>query len=139
MPPPPRTRCRPVRPPGSGPRTSRPISIPGPKRDSPPPWSESMRSVLLILCGALIAVGAYLGVQATMPSHLAAAAPAAPMSGDQAALGKAIREYLIANPEVLVEAMQELERKQDSQQNTAAQKAIQENRAQLVSDPDSPI
>ena len=98
-----------------------------------------MRSVLLILCGALIAVGAYLGVQATMPSHLAAAAPAAPMSGDQAALGKAIREYLIANPEVLVEAMQELERKQDSQQNTAAQKAIQENRAQLVSDPDSPI
>ena len=98
-----------------------------------------MRSVLLILCGALIAVGAYLGVQATMPSHLAAAAPAAPMSGDQVALGKAIREYLIANPEVLVEAMQELERKQDSQQNTAAQKAIQENRAQLVSDPDSPI
>ena len=100
-----------------------------------------MRSVLLILCGALIAVGAYLGVQATMPSQLAAAAPATatPMTGDKVALGKAIREYLIANPEVLVEAMQELERKQDSQQNTAAQKAIQENHAALVSDPESPI
>src|SRR5262249_6935302 len=104
----------------------------------PPPWSEPMRSVLLILCGALIAVGAYLGVQAAMRSQRAAAAPAAAMTGDKAALGKAIREYLIANPEVLVEAMQELERKQDSQQNTAAQKAIQENRAALVSDPDSP-
>lgn len=98
-----------------------------------------MRSVLLILCGALIAVGAYLGVRATLPSQLAAAAPAASMTGDKAALGKAIREYLIANPEVLVEAMQELERKQDSQQSSAAQKAIQENRTALVSDPDSPI
>jgi protein-disulfide isomerase len=98
-----------------------------------------MRSVLLILCGGLIAVGALLGVRATMPSQLAAAAPAAAMSGDKAALGKAIREYLIANPEVLVEAMQELERKQDSQRDTVAQKAIQENRTQLLSDPDSPI
>jgi protein-disulfide isomerase len=95
-----------------------------------------MRSVLLILCGGLIALGAVLGVRATMPSQLSVAS--AP-TGDKAALGKQIRDYLIANPEVLVEAMQELERKQDSQQNTAAQKAIQENRAALLSDPDSPI
>jgi protein-disulfide isomerase len=96
-----------------------------------------MRSVLLILCGGLIAVGALLGVRATMPERLVAAAPAP--TGDKAALGKAIREYLIANPEVLVEAMQELERKQDSQHDSAAQKAISENHAQLVSDPESPI
>jgi protein-disulfide isomerase len=95
-----------------------------------------MRSVLLLLCGGLIALGAVLGVHATMPSELAAT-PAP--TGDKAALGKQIREYLIANPEVLVEAMQELERKQDSQQNTAAQKAITENHAALVSDPESPI
>ena len=95
-----------------------------------------MRSILLILCGGLIAVGVFLGVRATMPSHLAAA-PA--LTGDKAVLGKAIRDYLIANPEVLVEAMQELERKQDSQRDTVAQKAIQENRAALISDPDVPI
>jgi protein-disulfide isomerase len=95
-----------------------------------------MRSILLILCGGLIAVGVFLGVRATMPSHLAAA-PA--LTGDKAVLGKAIRDYLIANPEVLVEAMQELERKQDSQRDTVAQKAIQENRAALISDPDAPI
>ena len=95
-----------------------------------------MRSVLLLLCGGLIAIGAVLGVRATMPSQLAAA-PA--LTGDKAALGKQIREYLIANPEVLVEAMQELERKQDSQRDTVAQKAITENHAALVSDPESPI
>src|SRR3954471_6443804 len=95
-----------------------------------------MRSILLILCGGLIAVGVFLGVRATLPRHLAAA-PA--LSSDKAALGKAIRDYLIANPEVLVEAMQELERKQDNQQSSQAQKAIQEHRQALISDPETPI
>src|SRR6478736_7196188 len=95
-----------------------------------------MRSILLILCGGLIAVGVFLGVRATMPSHLAAA-PA--LSGDKAAFGKAIRDYLMANPEVLVEAMQELERKQDTAQNSQAQEAIQEHRAALLSDPETPV
>jgi protein-disulfide isomerase len=95
-----------------------------------------MRSMLLILCGGLVAVGVILGARATLPDRFAAQ-PA--LTGDKAALGKSIREYLIANPEVLVEAMQELERKQDSQRDTAAQRAIQENRAALLSDPDSPV
>jgi hypothetical protein len=76
-----------------------------------------MRSILLILCGGLIAIGAVLGVRA-LPERASASAAATP---DKAALGKAIREYLIANPEVLVEAMQELERKQDSQRDSTAQ------------------
>jgi protein-disulfide isomerase len=94
-----------------------------------------MRSILLILCGGLIAIGAVLGVRA-LPDR-ANAAPA--ISSDKAALGKAIRDYLIANPEVLVEAMQELERKQDNQQSSQAQKAIQEHRQALISDPETPI
>lgn len=95
-----------------------------------------MRSILLVLCGGLVAAGIFLAARGTMPITMAAA-PAA--TGDKAALGKAIRDYLIANPEVLVEAMQELERKQDSQRDTVAQKAIQENRTALMSDPESPI
>ena len=95
-----------------------------------------MRSILLILCGGLVAVGIVLAARGTMPVGLAAA-PAT--TGDKAVLGKAIRDYLMANPEVLVEAMQELERKQDSQRDTVAQKAIQENRAGLMNDPESPI
>jgi len=95
-----------------------------------------MRSILLILCGGLIAVGVLLGARATLPERVAAA-PAP--SGDKAELGRAIRDYLIANPEVLVEAMQELERKQDSAQSSQAQKAIQEHRQALIGDPESPI
>jgi protein-disulfide isomerase len=95
-----------------------------------------MRSILLILCGGLIAVGAILGVRATAPARTAEA-PA--LTGDKAVLGKTIRDYLMANPEVLVEAMQELERKQDSQRDTVAQKAIQENGAALTGDPEAPI
>jgi protein-disulfide isomerase len=94
-----------------------------------------MRSILLILCGGLIAIGAILGVRA-LPDRASASVAATP---DKAALGKAIRDYLIANPEVLVEAMQELERKQDSQRDTQAQKAIQEHKDALMSDPESPI
>ena len=95
-----------------------------------------MRSILLILCGGLIAVGVVLAAAA--PRRAAWPRRPAP-TGDKAALGKSIRDYLMANPEVLVEAMQELERKQDSQRDTVAQKAIQEHRAGLMSDPESPI
>ena len=70
------------------------------------------------------------------PADWPAARPDA--SPDKAALGKTIREYLIANPEVLVEAMQELERKQDGQRDAVAQKGVQENQAELFRDPDSP-
>jgi len=94
-----------------------------------------MRSILLILCGGLIAIGAILGVRA-LPDRMSSVPPP---TADKVALGKSIREYLIANPEVLVEAMQELERKQDSQRDTQAQKAILEHRDALMSDPDSPI
>jgi protein-disulfide isomerase len=62
-----------------------------------------------------------------------------PLSADQAELGKSIRAYLLANPEVLVDAMQELERKQDSQRDAVAQKGVSENQAELYRDPDSPV
>ena len=55
-----------------------------------------------------------------------------------ASLGKSIRAYLMANPEVLVEAMAELEKKQDSQRDNVAQKAIQQNQAELLRDPGTP-
>src|SRR3954468_18751034 len=97
-----------------------------------------MRSILLILCGGLVAVGVLVAAGGTMPAGLGTA-PAPATTGDKAVLGKAIRDYLMANPEVLVEAMQELERKQDSQRDTVAQKAIQENRTALTSDPDVPF
>ena len=96
-----------------------------------------MRSVLFVICAGLLAAGALLAVGTVKPGRLAAAS--ADLPPDKAALGKTIREYLIANPEVLVEAMQELERKQDGQRDAVAQKGVQENQAELFRDPDSPI
>ena len=98
-----------------------------------------MRWALLTVCGALVLAGAIAATTMTSPRHLANAHPAMTMSGDQAGLGKSIREYLLANPEVLVEAMQELERKQDSQRDQVAQKGVRENQAELYRDPDSPV
>jgi protein-disulfide isomerase len=96
-----------------------------------------MRWVLLTVCGGLVLAGALVAGIATSPGRLAASPAAAP-TPERAALGKTIREYLLANPEVLVEAMQELERKQDSQRDVVAQKGVQENQAELYRDPDSP-
>lgn len=101
-----------------------------------------MRSVLLALTVGLIIVGA-LAATRTLPRAPAVAAasdsPAAAASSPVPAdLGKSIRAYLMANPEVLVEAMQELERKQDTQRDAVAVKAIGQNEAELFRDPDSP-
>lgn len=96
-----------------------------------------MRSLLLALCAALIVGGALLATAATSPFRVAAPA-ATTDTGDKASFGRKIRDYLVANPEVLVEAMQEFERRQDSQRDSVAQKAISQHKAELLSDPESP-
>jgi protein-disulfide isomerase len=104
-----------------------------------------MRVPLLIVCAGLIVIGAFLGGRITAPAQVAMAAntmspsPASKVPFEKAALEKAIHDYLIANPEVLVEAMQELEKKQDAERDNVAQKGIVEHQKELVGDPDSPI
>lgn len=101
-----------------------------------------MRSLLLALCAGLICAGALIAT-ATNPSHVPVAtvgANAGALAGaaDRGTFGRMIREYIVANPEVLVEAMHEFERRQDSQRDAVALKAISQNRAELFSDPESP-
>jgi protein-disulfide isomerase len=96
-----------------------------------------MRTILLVLCGALVAGGAFVASRATSPIQIATS-PGSDDDGGNPALGRNIRAYLMANPEVLVEAMQELERKQDNQRDTQAVKAIQQNQAELLRDPETP-
>lgn len=97
-----------------------------------------MRSLLLALCAVLIAGGALLATAATSPFYMAGPG-AAIEGGERAGFGRKVRDFLIANPEVLVEAMQEFERRQDSQRDSMAQKAISQHRAELLSDPDAPF
>src|SRR5438045_1526553 len=96
-----------------------------------------MRSILLVICAALVVAGAFVAGRVTRPDRLAPAASSAPT--DQTALAKSIRAFLLANPEVLVEAMQELERKQDNERDVVAQKVIQDKQAELFRDADNPI
>jgi protein-disulfide isomerase len=97
-----------------------------------------MRSFLLVLFGGLIAVGALLAVQWTGPARVTAAAATAGLSPDKAAMGKVIREYIIANPEVLVEAMGELEKKQEAERSNVALKAMKTYEGELYRDNESP-
>src|SRR5262245_12162756 len=96
-----------------------------------------MRIPLLVITAVLVVAGAFVAGRVTTPARLSAASVSEP--ADQTALGKTIRTYLLANPEVLVEAMQELERKQDNQRDATASKVIQEKQAELFRDADSPL
>lgn len=99
-----------------------------------------MRSFLLALSLGLIAVGALVAARTIAPDRAASPAGSATnMSTVPADLGQSIRNYLLANPEVLVEAMQELERRQDNQRDAVAQQAITQHDATLFRDGDSPI
>ncbi|WP_245440244.1 DsbA family protein [Mesorhizobium sp. Z1-4] len=50
-----------------------------------------------------------------------------------------VRDYLVANPEVIVEAMQNLERKQREAEQTEAQAALTAHRDELLNSPESPV
>jgi protein-disulfide isomerase len=94
-----------------------------------------MRSFLLALTFGLIVVGALAAGRTSLPVRGVSPHAGAEVPAD---VGRSIRAYLMANPEVLVEAMQELERKQDSQRDAVAQKAIVQQEAELFRDADSP-
>ena len=97
-----------------------------------------MRPILLLMCAGLVAVGALLAIGTTIPAPSPASAGAW-QAPERSAFGKSVREYLLANPEVLVEAMQELERKQETQRDAVAQKAIQQFEGELLRDAESPV
>lgn len=97
-----------------------------------------MRSFLLVSFAGLIVVGALAAVLLTTPPPVGAALARGDAS-DKPAIGAIVREYIIANPEVLVEAMQELERKQDSQRERTAKNAIRAYERELLRDGDSPV
>lgn len=59
--------------------------------------------------------------------------------GDRPAIERMVREYLIANPEVLVEAMQALEQRQQTAADQKARAALKQNRQQIFNDDASPV
>lgn len=57
----------------------------------------------------------------------------------QDAFEQRVRDYLVANPEVLVETMRNLERKQRDAEQTEAQAALASHRDELLNSPGSPV
>jgi protein-disulfide isomerase len=72
-----------------------------------------------------------------MALPFAASAQTAPP--DREAIEKIVREYLMKNPEVIIEAVQELEKRQATARNQMAQQAIARHKAELVNDPGTPV
>lgn len=66
-----------------------------------------------------------------VPSALAASRPTAIEAGDRAEIEKIVREYLIANPEVLLEAQQALEDKRKEEDRIAQQETITDSADEL--------
>ena len=84
-------------------------------------------------------------VAAVASISLAVAAPAAPTTSNvfnakqQQAIGQIVHNYLVQNPEVLIEAAQALQAKQQKAQSTQALPKIQSNADQLFNDKNSPV
>jgi protein-disulfide isomerase len=79
---------------------------------------------------------------ATAPAAgtLAQSSAPATLSPDQVqAIEKVIREYLLRNPELLLEAIENLEKRRGDEAQSAAKTVIAERRAELLNDPGSPV
>lgn len=92
------------------------------------------RSVLLASVGALFAVAMLaLGFTAGRANIQAVAqeASAAPMITDRAGIEQIVREYLLANPELMLEVQAALEAKQQEQQRATQLSVIKDARADI--------
>lgn len=59
--------------------------------------------------------------------------------GQRAAVEKIVRDYLLANPDVVVEAIRLYREQAEQARQAHAKAALAESRAQLMNDPDSPV
>ncbi len=55
------------------------------------------------------------------------------------AIEQVVREYLIANPEVILDAINELEKRQNLAEESRQREAVANNQVALTSDPNSPV
>lgn len=80
---------------------------------------------------------------AALALSAAAAGPAAaqsmPAPADKEAFGQAVRQYLLDNPEVLLEAMEGLKAKQQQAEAEAFKSAFAARRKQIFDDPATPV
>lgn len=90
-----------------------------------------LAGVALVLLGAVAIGGFYAGRQPVAAEAQAAAAPAITADENRTAIEKIVRDYLVANPEVMVEMQAALETRQQESQRAAQLEVIQSSQAEL--------
>lgn len=114
--------------------------------------SKKTLSARVLLLAAAIFTGAFAppsadgrksesaGTPASLHAPKPKAAPVRIAQGvDRKRIEKIVREYLIENPEVLVEAMQALEARREAEREAAAQSSIRKNRRRIYADSEDPV
>ena len=92
--------------------------------------SRSIPAIRSALAGLGLVAAAFLGAAPVAPAAAAEFTPA-----QKAEMGGVIRDYLLQNPEVLQDAMAELERRQKSQEEAKRSQVVDGNAGQLFSAP----
>lgn len=87
------------------------------------------------LCAAVIAsvVGGLFALPVTTHAQNTGAQP------DKAAVEKIVRDYILENPEIVAEAIRLLQQKKKLAETAADRQLLAANRAELISDPTSPV
>ena len=116
--------------------------------------SKKTGYIALLIAGAIFFSGVFLlpsaNSQKETPSAITLASKEAKPNAapphtllaqnlDKSRIEKIIREYLIANPEVLEEAIQALQAKRQARRQAAALASIRNNRKQIYEDPEDPV
>lgn len=81
------------------------------------------------------AIFALLAIMASFRADAQEAMSAA----EKRAIESVVRDYLLKKPEVIIEALDALKTKQATQKRTRAKKAVADHRAEIFSDPASPV
>lgn len=92
-------------------------------------WNFLRRSLAALACIAILGF--------VLPHAWAGQHVLSPSQAD--AVRQIVREYLINNPEVILEAIEALKRREEASTEAKVQRVIQERRDELLNDPDSPV
>ncbi|HYG85692.1 MAG TPA: DsbA family protein [Azospirillum sp.] len=84
---------------------------------------------------AVLAAAAAVALAALSPAASAQGIPA----DQRSAIEQVVRDYLLKHPEVIVEAIEELQRRERADDDRKAAQALAQNRAKLFDDPASPV
>jgi protein-disulfide isomerase len=94
--------------------------------------ARSWRSVLVVLFGAAVLGGAEIG-----PPAVAQDSATPPLSRE--AVEAIVREYLLKNPELIMESVRAYQQRQQAQERERVAGVLAARRAELFQDPDAPV